>query len=57
MPEYRTWDAMIQRCTNPRHTAYVNYGQKGISVCNSWRLSYKAFLKDANSKTLARSIL
>ena len=28
---------MKQRCENPNTSAYVNYGGKGISVCNEWQ--------------------
>lgn len=36
-PEYNSWGAMIQRCTNPRHAEFHNYGGRGISVCAEWR--------------------
>lgn len=32
-PTYRTWNAMISRCTNPKHISYANYGGRGIDVC------------------------
>ena len=44
--EYRSWDAMIQRCTNPNHKHYKNYGGRGIKVCNQWLESAESFLKD-----------
>ena len=31
---YRVYRSMIERCTNPNHIAYTNYGGRGISVCN-----------------------
>jgi hypothetical protein len=34
---YRCWQAMLQRCLNPRCPAYPNYGGRGISVCDRWR--------------------
>ncbi len=45
-PEYHSWDNMIQRCTNPKATAYPFYGARGISVCVEWRSSFKQFLAD-----------
>lgn len=35
--EYRTWTAMIQRCTNPKAPNFADYGGRGITVCDSWR--------------------
>jgi hypothetical protein len=35
---------MIIRCTNPKHPNWKNYGGRGISVCDEWRHSFKAFL-------------
>lgn len=36
-PEYRTWAAMLHRCTNPNANNYRDYGGRGISVCESWK--------------------
>ncbi len=33
---YKTWHNMIQRCTNPNHKAYKDYGARGITVCEEW---------------------
>lgn len=44
--EYRAWRGMIGRCTRPRHKNYASYGGRGISVCASWRHSYRTFLAD-----------
>lgn len=40
---YSTWANMIQRCTSPKIPKYVNYGGRGISVCEEWRCDFKAF--------------
>lgn len=45
-PEYITWSAMIARCYNPKNSSYARYGALGITVCDQWRNSYKAFLGD-----------
>lgn len=42
---YRCWDHIIQRCANPRHKYYANYGGRGIEVCERWR-EFKNFLED-----------
>jgi hypothetical protein len=36
-PEYKIWDAMVQRCTNPKNKHYKNYGGRGVKVCERWR--------------------
>lgn len=41
--EYRAWQAMIQRCTNPKATRYERYGGRGIKVCQQWLESFDAF--------------
>jgi hypothetical protein len=45
-PVYKVWEAMIQRCTNPRNKSYPNYGGRGIRVCQSWRDDFLAFYRD-----------
>lgn len=45
-PVYDVWAEMIQRCTNPRHRRYADYGGRGIGVCLRWRGSFAAFLED-----------
>lgn len=40
---YRIWTAMKSRCNNPNHTAYKNYGVRGIIVCSEWLHSFATF--------------
>jgi len=53
-PEYCIWDAMIQRCTNKKHRQYKSYGGRGIRVCQRWRNSFAAFLKDVGERPTKR---
>lgn len=48
-PTYRTWIAMIHRCTNPGIDAYRNYGAKGVTVCERWR-DFKNFVQDMGQR-------
>ena len=45
---HTTWTNMLSRCTNPQASRYVNYGGKGIKVCQAW-LSYTVFKEWAMS--------
>lgn len=42
--EYRAWNDMNQRCTNPKNARFKDYGGRGISVCAEWRASFTEFL-------------
>lgn len=45
IPEYWTWANMMQRCNNPRSSAFDKYGGRGIRVCEQWR-DFDAFYAD-----------
>lgn len=44
--EYTIWDGMIQRCHNPKNKDFLNYGGRGIVVCDRWRTSFSNFFED-----------
>lgn len=48
--EYKIWDSMIQRCTNPNNKNYPNYGGRGIKICDEWKDSFENFLKDIGKR-------
>jgi hypothetical protein len=48
-PEYKVWQMMFQRCTNPKYDAYDNYGGRGISVCARWK-KFENFLADMGKR-------
>lgn len=33
---YAVWNSMRQRCNNPHHVSYHNYGGRGIEICKEW---------------------
>lgn len=39
---YNVWNGMRQRCGDPNHKSYHNYGGRGICVCDEWS-EYKTF--------------
>jgi hypothetical protein len=45
-PEHNAWRNMLDRCYNPNCRGYADYGARGITVCERWRLSFHDFLAD-----------
>ena len=48
-PEYTSWEAMKERCSNPNKKQYKDYGGRGIKVCDEW-LDFRNFYKDMGNK-------
>lgn len=44
-----SWEAMVQRCTNPENPKWEYYGGRGITVCDRW-LSFDNFLADMGER-------
>lgn len=55
--EYRAWQGMRTRCSNPNEDAYPRYGGRGIKVCERWNASFEAFLADIGPKPSAKHSL
>lgn len=51
--EYNSWAGMKQRCTDPKHKSFNDYGGRGITVCDRWQ-DYKNFLADMGRKPSPR---
>lgn len=49
-PEYAVWRAMKQRCNDPNHKDYKNYGGRGISICERWLNFFENFYSDMGEK-------
>jgi hypothetical protein len=56
-PEHRAWKNMIQRCTNPNHPRYADWGGRGITVCDRWQgeHGFENFLADMGEKPEPKS--
>ena len=52
-PEYRAWINMKDRCFNPNNKNYLDYGGRGIAVCDRW-LNLDNFLADMGSRPTAK---
>ena len=49
-PEFRAWAHMKHRCFNPNHPRYLDWGGRGIMVCDRWKNSFENFLADMGTK-------
>lgn len=47
--EYNVWRTMRQRCANPNNRGFVNYGQRGITVCERWA-DFANFIADMGAR-------
>jgi hypothetical protein len=45
-PEYAAWRHLKARCRNPKNPSYIDYGGRGITVCDRWLHNFEAFLSD-----------
>lgn len=54
-PTYRSWQAMISRCTRPSTGAFQQYGAKGVTVCQRWH-KFDNFLADMGVRPEGTSI-
>lgn len=52
---YTIWSSMKDRCFNPRKKAYLDYGGRGITVCERW-LEFENFLADMGDPPHGMSI-
>ncbi len=52
--EYSTWTNLKQRCLNPRHPKYPDYGGRGVTVCARWSGSFANFFADMGARPSAK---
>lgn len=52
---YRSWQAMIERCTRGTCPEYKRYGAKGITICERWRV-FVNFLSDMGERPVGTSL-
>jgi hypothetical protein len=45
---YHVLNAMKNRCTSPKNKGYMNYGGRGITLCEEWMNDPDAFIRWAN---------
>lgn len=54
-PTYNSWKAMMQRCYNPNHPRYADWGGRGIKVCDRWG-RFENFLADMGERPEATTL-
>ena len=53
--DYRSWQAMLNRCRNKKTKHFHRYGGRGITVCDRW-LSFENFLEDMGERPAGMTI-
>lgn len=54
--EFETWSRIKYRCHNSKSKDFLNYGGRGIYVCNEWLTSFENFLNDMGVRPEGMSI-
>jgi hypothetical protein len=54
--EYKVWQGMHKRCSNPRCKSFADYGGRGIQVCDHWN-EFPAFIADMGPRPSAKHSL
>lgn len=52
---YKIWSSMVARCSSPKNMAFDNYGGRGITVCESWKI-FENFFKDMGQRPLGKTL-
>ena len=54
-PTYRIWGGAVQRCTNPRNSAFKYYGGRGIRICERW-MKFENFVADMGERPVGMTL-
>ncbi len=52
--EYSAWHEMRRRCCDPSRPRWIDYGGRGIKICERWRHNFAAFFQDMGPKPKGR---
>lgn len=53
--EYKSWRAMIDRCTRPNLKDFKNYGGRGIKICDRW-FKFENFYLDMGKRPIGKTL-
>ena len=53
---FRVHRAMMSRCYNPKDKDYINYGGRGITICDQWKENVAQFVQDMGLPEPGQSI-
>ena len=55
-PTYASWCDAKKRCYSPQNKRFAEYGARGISMCDAWKNSFEAFLRDMGERPMAMTL-
>ena len=55
-PTYNSWRSMKDRCSGSSRHNWMNYGGKGIKVCERWETSFVNFLADMGERPEGKTL-
>lgn len=53
---WKSWDSMIQRCTNLNSPDYPAWGGIGVQICERWRAGFANFFADMGERPVGKSL-
>lgn len=53
--EYKSWQSMKERCSNPKNNKWDLYGGRGINVCERW-VNFSNFFEDMGPRPKGTTI-
>jgi len=55
-PTHTSWLKMIERCRYKKHPQFLDYGGRGITVCERWRRSFWDFFRDMDLRPKRKTL-
>ena len=55
-PTWRSWEGMRARCGRQTDPEWLNYGGRGVTVCERWQGSFEAFYEDMGERPLGTTL-